>query len=98
MSDLNVIEVTPRHRVHSAVQMTRYNAQAIHDDERFFTAWVDNHLLRVVTLSGSEYLRPGYWVVALSPYNDCKVFSDEAFRREFAGIPEDYDPDQRVLF
>lgn len=98
MSDLNVIEVTPKPRSMYAVQMTRANAEAIHADDRFYTVWLDNTLLRVITLKGSRYLRPGYWIVAADPDHDNKVYSDEEFRRDYDGIPENYDADQRVLF
>jgi hypothetical protein len=98
MSDLNVIEVTPKPKSMYAVQMTRANARAIHEDDRFVTAWIDDGLLRVITLKGSRYLRPGMWIVFVSPEHDNRVYWDEEFRREYDGVPENYDADQRVLF
>lgn len=96
MSDLNVIYLPLKPRFHAAVRMTEANARAIHEDDRFFTSWLDTDLLRVITLNGSQYLRPGYWVVVTSD-EDNKVYSDEEMKNLY-DVPADYDPDQRVLF
>lgn len=97
MSDLNVISVTPKSKIVTAIQVTRPNVEDLRLDERFHIHDWTSTTFSVMTNNGLSYAVYGSWIT-LDPYGDNRVVSDRELREEYDGIPEDYDPNQRVLF